>query len=103
MVRKVNQPMSAQIKESDWKVFKEISPVALNRFCDRILSELRRAADDPAKSPHERYLAIYKLIERHDKEIADAYAWICSRRRASATTRACRPIGITHSNVSRMP
>lgn len=73
MVRKVNQPMSAQIKESDWKVFKEISPIALNRFCGRILSELRRAADDSAKSPHERYLAIYKLIERRDKEMADAF------------------------------
>jgi hypothetical protein len=65
--------MSRDIKESDWKVFKEIRAIALERFCERILSEMHRAAGDGAKSSHEKYLAIYELIEKRDRQIANAF------------------------------
>jgi hypothetical protein len=65
--------MPRQIKESDWKVFKQVRADALERFCQRILSEIRRTADDKSRSAHQRYLAIYKLLDERDEEIANAF------------------------------
>lgn len=58
--------MVSAIRESDWKVFREVRAVAFTRFCDRILSEVARVSNDSSKSSHERYLAIFKLIEQRD-------------------------------------
>src|SRR5688500_9560819 len=65
--------MTRTISESDWKVFRQLQPVALDRFCQRVLSEVGRLADDAGKSNHERYLAVFRLIERRDRELADAF------------------------------
>ena len=62
-----------QIAESDWKIFREIHPVALARFCERILGEVMRLADDTGTPSHERYLLVYKLIQQRETEIADAF------------------------------
>src|SRR5215813_7777767 len=48
--------MSHEIKESDWKLLRQLHPVALERFCRRILEELERINSDSAKSFHQRYL-----------------------------------------------
>jgi hypothetical protein len=65
--------MSEAIAEADWKVFRELRVVALERFCERALAEVERLAADPDKSAHQRYLAVYKAIERRDRELADAF------------------------------
>lgn len=65
--------MSLDIKESDWKVFRELRPTALERFCQRILDEIQRVSVDVTQSPHQRYLAVYELIRRRDREIANAF------------------------------
>jgi hypothetical protein len=65
--------MRPDILESDWKHFRQLYPVALERFCQRVLSEVGRLAADTGKSSHERYLAVCKLIKRRDKELADAF------------------------------
>ena len=31
------------IKESDWKVFRKLREVALERYCERVLKEVRHA------------------------------------------------------------
>jgi hypothetical protein len=61
------------IKESDWKVFRQLREIALDRFCRRILDEIRAISEDTGRSPHERYLATYELTRRRDREIADAF------------------------------
>jgi hypothetical protein len=61
------------ISESDWKVFRQLQPIALERFCQRVLSEVGRLASDISKNSHEQYLAVFKLIERRDRELADAF------------------------------
>src|SRR5215813_1357735 len=76
--------MSHEIKESDWKLLRQLHPVALERFCRRILEELERINSDSAKSFHQRYLAIFDVIERRDKEIAQAFNDI---RRSTALTQ----------------
>ncbi len=61
------------VPERDWKVFTRIHPGALDRFCKRVLEEVDAIAKDESKSFHERYLAIYKLIQREDKEMANVF------------------------------
>jgi hypothetical protein len=62
-----------QIKEADWKHLRYLKPVALDRFCARVLSEMTRVAADEATSAHERYLSVVKLIEKRDRELAAAF------------------------------
>ena len=65
--------MTREIAESDWKFFRQLHPVALERFCERILNEIESANTDDAKSFHQRYLDIYQIIEHRDKELVDAF------------------------------
>ena len=44
------------IKESDWKVFKPLREIALERFCERVLDEVARINLDTGTSKHQRYL-----------------------------------------------
>src|SRR5467141_3631887 len=73
--------MLRAIAERDWKVFRQLCEVALERFCQRVLSEIGFLASDADKSSHVRYLAVFKLIKRRDKELADAFDGL-SRSRA---------------------
>lgn len=65
--------MEGQIYEPDWQVFRKLQPLALERFCERVLAEIGRIAADDTKNSHERYLAIYKLIHERDEQLADAF------------------------------
>jgi hypothetical protein len=65
--------MSVSILERDWKVFRELRPVALERLCDQILAEAKSMADRPGKSAHERYLGLYKLIRDRDRDVARGF------------------------------
>jgi hypothetical protein len=62
-----------EIKESDWKIFRQLHKVALERFCERILSEIERVNADSAKTAHQKYLEIYDLTRRRDKEVAELF------------------------------
>lgn len=65
--------MSPDIPESDWRRFKEVRATLLERYCLRVLSELGDVAASRDGTALERYLRAYKMIERHDKEIARAF------------------------------
>jgi hypothetical protein len=83
----VYRPISMRdIKESDWKVFKRLREVALERFCERVLGEIARISSDGAKSRHERYVAIYRLVRRRDKEINPIFDYL---RRSTAVQQIC--------------
>ena len=69
------------IKESDWKIFKPLREIALERFCERVLDEIARISADGTKSRHERYLAIYRLVRERDKEIIPIFDFL---RRSTA-------------------
>lgn len=60
--------------EADWRVLRELSPVALDRFCGRVLGELKSLVDDGARGTnHQRYLALFKLLHERDDELANAF------------------------------
>jgi len=65
--------MSQDIAEKDWKIFRSLHDIALERFCERVLAEVGALVSDSGKSSHERYSAIIKLMRRRDKELANAF------------------------------
>jgi hypothetical protein len=60
------------IKESDWKVFRRLHSIALERYCRRVLEEVRLAAASN-DSYHDCYLKVYRLIQVRNKTIARAF------------------------------
>lgn len=82
--------MSHSISERDWKVFRELRKIALERLCQRILDELQREISREETSSHERYLTIYKLIRRRDHDIARGFNEL-------SRSTALSQIGIIHS------
>jgi len=62
-----------EIKESDWKILRQLHPEALERFCKEILLEIESINSDSAKSFHRRYLDTFGVLHRRDKEIAETF------------------------------
>jgi hypothetical protein len=65
--------MAREIGESDWKLLRQLHPLALERFCEHVLSDVSRLVSDTGKSAHVRYVAVFKLLQRRDKELAEAF------------------------------
>ena len=65
--------MSRHLPESDWKLFRKIRVFALDRFCERTLAEIVATASSDPRSAHDRYVAIYQLLQARDKELARAF------------------------------
>jgi hypothetical protein len=61
-----------RIKEADWKIFRELRSLALERFCERVLGEVRELTKKSGSS-HERYLEIYRLLQKRDRKIAAGF------------------------------
>ena len=76
--------MMRQIKESDWKLLRQLHSEAVERFCKQILLEIERINSDRAKSFHQKYLDIFEVLHRRDKEIAQTFDDL---RRSTALTQ----------------
>jgi hypothetical protein len=59
-----------EIEEPDWKVLRRVHPLALERFCERVLAEIDRVSHDGATSHHARYLQIFRILQQRDPEMA---------------------------------
>lgn len=62
-----------QIREPDWKRLRDLKPIALDRFCSRVLDGIQQAFSDSGAGSHQRYLAIYDLIQKQDKELGQIF------------------------------
>jgi hypothetical protein len=58
------------IKESDWKIFRKLHPVALERFCEHVLAESQLLHRDTKQTAHERFIALHRLFYERNKEVA---------------------------------
>lgn len=65
--------MSADFPEPDWKVLRQLHPIALERFCDRVLDEAQDILSNPAPTALERYRALDSLLDRRDRGLAQAF------------------------------
>jgi hypothetical protein len=57
--------MPQEIKESDWKVFKQLHEVALERYFIRAVAEIERVIGEKGKSNRDRFWDTHTLIEEH--------------------------------------
>ena len=65
--------MGHDFPESDWKVFRALREIVLERFCKRVLAEMDSLRTDTSKTNHERYLDIWQLMSERDNELAHAF------------------------------
>ena len=75
------------IAEADWKVLRRLHPLALERFCERVLAEIERVTHLSAQSAHQRYLDLFKTMEQRDREIASIFD---DPKRSNALTMLAR-------------
>lgn len=73
--------------ERDWKLLRQLAPVALERFCERVLAEAARITNAPGKTNHERYLELYKFMRAQDRDLAAAFD---DRRRSNAKVKLAK-------------
>ena len=65
--------MNANFPESDWRVFRHLREVALERFCERVLAKIGPMTADGTKTFHASYLKVYKYIEVQDRHLGNAF------------------------------
>ena len=75
------------IAEADWKALRRIHPLALERYCERVLAEIERVTHDSTQSTHQRYLEIFKIIEQRDREMSSIFN---DPKRSNALTMLAR-------------
>ena len=61
------------ILESDWKKFKELREIALDRFCQGVLADAKTISQNGALSAHTRYRMLYRLMRDRDKALVDTF------------------------------
>ena len=64
--------MHRQIPERDWKEWRKISPIALERFCHGILQKSATFSQGP-DSAHKRYLELFRYLRSQDADIAAVF------------------------------
>lgn len=64
--------MNGQIRESDWKYWRKLSQVALERFCDETLKEAVRFSKG-GETAHSRYRDLFQYLRRQDRKVADVF------------------------------
>lgn len=57
------------IKESDWKVYRELHGVAMNRLCSRALTQVGQDTEGDS-SPYEKFMRIFKTANDTNDQIA---------------------------------
>jgi hypothetical protein len=79
--------------EREWKVLRQLEPVALDRFCTRVLQECASLMANSEGTAHERYLELYYLLRERDRQLAEAFDDM-RRSRAIARLAAMRRLGV---------
>lgn len=75
--------MAPDIPESDWRHFREVRPKLLEEFARRSLAEIVATIEAKEGTAHARYLKVYKLIHKRDKDLTCAFS---DYSRSSAVT-----------------
>ncbi len=65
--------MGEQVLESDWRIFRDLYRVAVERYCERVLADVAGLVQDSSRSTHERYRDIYHLMRDRDKELGRVF------------------------------
>ena len=66
--------MAKALPESDWKVFRELREVALQRFCSRIFDTLDQMRKNESGTHYERYVELYRWLHDRNDEMDAAFS-----------------------------
>jgi len=69
------------MNESEWKKFKKLKDICLERFCKRVLTKAGSIASAKDKTSLDSYYDLYQLIQDEDKNLEKAFDGL-SRSRA---------------------
>jgi hypothetical protein len=62
-----------ELPEADWKIFRELRLLALERFCQRAIEDLDRVLRDGSQTFHQRYRNAFQLLETRDQVLAKMF------------------------------
>lgn len=62
-----------EFPEPDWKLLRELQPVALERLCSRILTQVSRQCESSGQTSHQRFQKVYSSVEEGNDDIARAF------------------------------
>jgi hypothetical protein len=89
------------ISERDWKIFRPLHTVALERYCERILEETKVLVGDERASAHDRFLELCDLLRGRNEALADMFDEL---KRSTAFFQLARMRGeglVTDEEMSR--
>lgn len=61
-----------RISESDWKIWRRLRREALDRYSQKVLDDAAKLQSGTGGA-HERYLKLYQLIKRRDKQMGQIF------------------------------
>lgn len=61
------------VSDSDWKLYNGLRDLALERFCQGVLTDAQTVAQNEALSARARYRTLYGLMRERDKSLALAF------------------------------
>jgi len=65
--------MSRDIAESDWKIFKQLHPVALDRFFKKAVADIRPLLDAKEISAKDQFWDAFDLAKKRREEAAELF------------------------------
>ncbi|MEJ2055310.1 MAG: hypothetical protein P8X42_15450 [Calditrichaceae bacterium] len=86
------------MKESDWKIFKQIKEKALEEYCQQSLDKFDEIIHDKKETVHKRYLSLYKSVRDRDKLLERMFD-PHSRSKAQLQLRAMRQEGLADESL----
>lgn len=87
--------------EADWKTFRELREVALDRYCRDVLEDVQEVASERALTHHQRFLRVYDLLRDRDRALAHAFDDV-RRSRIIEQLSAIQALGLlTEEEVNR--
>ncbi len=86
--------------EPDWKRFKLLRKLAIERFCNGVLKEAAAIAENTEGGAHERYRQLYQLMDERDKEIVQLFDPHTRSRAAIQLIGLCQMWLVTEDELS---
>ncbi|MCK5191932.1 MAG: hypothetical protein KAR12_17980 [Methylococcales bacterium] len=86
------------MKESDWKIFKQIKENAIELFCNNALAEFEEVIKDKNEKSQETYTYLYRLVVNSDKQMALLFDGL-SRSKAPLQLIAIRGEGLADETL----
>lgn len=65
--------MEWEIKETDWKLFRQLQLIALERLSKQIISEVNLISSNTENTFHQRYLDVFGLIQSQNENISRTF------------------------------